>query len=508
VNRLIFGVLLLLLGVAVVFGRVTLSLAQAPVEPGVKWEAAMRIPSPDEISAWFPTLAVDSQGRVHAVWNETDHFGVKHSRDIESVYYSMWDGRRWLPANDIIPSQPDIIRNAIAIDNRDVLHIVYGWIRLYYKQANAGSASSAGAWTTPKLVNTRQGTYWSDIAVDRDTIHILYDDVGSGDANNLGSDMYYRLSTDRGQTWTDPIALFPNNVGGSSRPHIKIDRGRVIHLTWDEGWDRFSDKGKPEFSVYMNSRDGGHTWSEPTLVSYPHSDNLQLVSGSDGRGGVMLVWRTMSTDNIYYMWSTDYGQSWSPPGSLPNVMARTWGGPFDTYDMATDSNGHIHLLAVVDLSAERRRNKFPPGLYHFEWNGSSWSAPNTVYEGDWYPQYPKLVISRGNQFDAVWFVADDVWNGKKPNQVWYAHGQSNAPAETPQPLPTFTPTPLPPTPQPTVTPTVQPTIAPEAALAEVPAGLVDSIFTEYDEVILLLKSLVPAVLIVVVVVLAVRYFRR
>ena len=142
----IFGASSLLL--VLVFNHVPQGLAQQP-DSSVQWDKAMQIPSPEETSSWFPDLAVDSQGRVHVIWNETDHLGVKKTNLIESVYYSMWDGKKWTPYNDVVPPQADIIRQAIAIDGYDVLHFVFGWLSMYYKQAHAGKATSAAAWTSP-----------------------------------------------------------------------------------------------------------------------------------------------------------------------------------------------------------------------------------------------------------------------------------------------------------------------------------------------------------------------
>jgi hypothetical protein len=182
------------------------------------------------------------------------------------------------------------------------------------------------------------------------------------------------------------------------------------------------------------------------------------------------------------------------------------------YDMATDSAGHIHLLVVGHLSAERDNQK-PPGLYHFEWDGEDWSSPTPVYEESWYPEYPHLVIHRGNQLHATWFIRQDVFNAIEPHQIWYAHGQSSAPAETPVARPTSEPvsqsevveTPTP-SPAPTSVPTS--TLDPDLAQLSVPAEATDSIYTETDELLLLLKSLAPAALIVVVIVIGVRALRR
>jgi hypothetical protein len=507
-----------------VFGLSAVSFAQQAAQ-GVVWDLPMRIPSPEETSSWFPDLAVDGEGRVHVVWNETNHQAMGHPKPgdyIERVYYSMWDGQQWSQANDIVPPQVDIIRNAIAVDGYDMLHLVFGWQKLYYKQTQANAALSAANWSSPRLVNGRGSTYMSDIAVYQDTLHIVYDDAGAeeGECPNC-ADIFYRHSTDRGLTWSAPVALLPTGTG-SSRAQIEIDKKGVVYLAWDEGWDRFTGQGDPQYGVYMYSLDSGNTWSSPASVSYPNSTNAQLSVGADGQGGVMLVWRTISAQypGIYYMWSKDYGTSWFPPQMLPDIVARRWETPFDVYDMATDSAGHIHLLVVGYLSTESVApdiDQGPPGLYHFEWDGKSWSLPSRVYEGGWYPEYPHMVIDRGNQLHTTWFIREDPWNTVPPYQIWYAHGQSQAPAETPVMGPTITPTHEPevvvtpkstPTSVPTLPPTPTPTLDPGLTQGSVPPGITESIYTETDDLVLLVKSLIPAALVIAVVVIGVRAWRR
>jgi hypothetical protein len=172
--------------------------------------------------------------------------------------------------------------------------------------------------------------------------------------------------------------------------------------------------------------------------------------------------------------------------------------------MATDSAGHIHLLAVGHLPEDFTTDK-PPVLYHLVWDGSNWSAPIPVYEHTWSPEYPQLVIDRGNQLHATWFSRSYLVD--EPHQIWYAHGQVDAPAEIPvveptaTPAPTATPTPLP-------TPTPAPTIDPVIRQLSVPEGATETIFTDLDDVLVLVQSLLPAFLIIIVVLFGVHLWRR
>jgi hypothetical protein len=502
----------------------------------VRWEAPLRVPSPESTSSWFPDLAVDREGRVHVVWCETAREAEDEPLLEESVYYAAWAGAQWSPANDLVPPDRDITRNAIAVDDRDVLHLLFNHAAgpadslagLYYKQAAADEAFSAAAWTSPRLVNGRGFTYMSDLAVDGDTLHVVYDDMGAAEGECPGcADVYYRRSADRGATWSAPLNLVPTS-SGSGRAQIEMDDGGTIHVAWDEGWDRLTGRGEPRCGLYTSSADGGITWAAPTVITQPvvalsatppptpttdvaacaGSANAQLSVGSDGQGGVMLVWRTTSPEypGIYYTWSADRGESWSPPRTIPRVVARRWGHPFDAYDMASDGDGRIHLLAVAHLSAVQETPPAgeTPGLYHLEWYGSSWSRPAPIQEADWYPEYPHLVVERGNRFHATWFVRLELWERVSPYQVWYARGESGAAEETPVPWPTSTPSPVPTSGAAVVTrtATLYPTIAPGAAAP--PEGL----YTDVDDAGRMLIALLPTVALILLIVIARRAWGR
>jgi len=398
--RKIVSVLLII--VFFIFWRLLLVSAQAGL-----WSEPINISNTPN-GSWFPDLAVDSRGNVHVIWCETDEKG-------EQVYYSMWDGQTWSMPNDIVPPSPDIIRNAIAADQMGNLHLLFGGsvpsigqLSMFYKKALVEEAWSAVQWSAPHRIS-QGSSYMGDIAIDsKGAVHVIYDDrvcAGETEPEACLSDIFYRHSTDGGQTWSYPINLFRSPATGSSRAQMEIDGSDIIHVVWDEGWDRLSGQGEPIFSTYTSSLDGGESWSSPTSFSYPEGTNAQLSVGGDGQGKIVVVWRATSRPEIYYAWSSDNGASWSPPMVIPGIFARPLVNPFDMYDMATDSGGHTHLVVVGRLSLEEDRL----GVYHLEWDGTSWSPPTAIYWGTGFPEYPKIVISEGNKLHVAWIVRDNLW---------------------------------------------------------------------------------------------------
>jgi hypothetical protein len=379
---------------------------------------------------------------------------------------------------------------------------------LYHQWAFAGEAWSARAWSVPHRIN--QGiSYMGDVAVDsQGTIHVVYDDtLRYGDEDEEAeqtdvSDPFYRRSGDNGRTWSVPVNLGPDPTTGSARVYMEIDRRDVIHVTWDEGWDRLGGGGDPIYGAYTSSADGGETWSPTMVITHPESTVAQLTVGSDGQGGVMLVWRAASRDELFYQWSSDDGRSWREPAEIPGLFARPWTIPFDMYDMASDSAGYVYLIVVGRQSLDRDA---PLGVYVLVWDGNSWVETRSIFlkEGE-YPEYPKIVVHEGNQLHATWFTREgDVWDPEVNREVWYSNSQSAAPHQPIRPLPTLTPVPPTPTRMPIPTATPYPTASFEYT------GLPDGLHTEKDDLLRLAIALSPLVLVILVV-MAIRMnrFRR
>lgn len=461
------------------------------------------------IRSWFPDIAVDVTGKVHVVWCETER--RRDGREDESINYARWDGYHWSEPRDIVAPQPDVRRHAIAVGAAGELLMAHnqtfmGRMGLMFTAAPLEQAWLAPAWSPPRSVNAFGGTYMPDIAVDPEgMVHLLFDDWGyDPELDSIGgfADMFYRRSTDHGRSWSVPVNL-SRSVGGSSRGQIKVDRAGGLHATWDEGWDRLSGLGDPDYSIYRYSDDGGLTWSTPVTVNTPLTGTAQLVSGADGRGGVLLLWRLVDVPEIYYRYTADGGRQWSRPTPLPGVYAREWGIPFDLYETATDSAGNIHVLVVGRdepiLEATLR-------LYHLVWDGESWSEPAVVWEGRGYPEYPRLAVSEGNHLHAVWFVRDDLWLGKR-HEVWYSDLEVAAPRHTP--APTFTPLPSP-TPTATITPlptaTPYPTLSPAGDEGAPPSALTTG--SEVAGMLRLSMALAPVAGLLLVLAAAMRLRRR
>jgi hypothetical protein len=238
----------------------------------------------------------------------------------------------------------------------------------------------------------------------------------------------------------------------------------------------------------------------------------QMTVGLFQNDAPIVVYRATVTNQVYFQFSADHGQTWSPAAPIPGVFARDLNDtPWDSYSMVTDGAGKVHLIMSGFLSSDllsnqnllRSDQRNRPRLLHLVWDGLSWSTPQVIateehYPGwqpetieacdaiepnsvqarteaaktalkacqqfERYPEWPRAVIA-GNTIHLTWFTRDglDLHDSEHAHyQVWYSSKQLDAPPI--ESLPLFTPVPsiapsLPTSaPAPTLTPTLAPAI--------------------------------------------------
>lgn len=485
--------------------------------------------------AWFPNVTTDSTGGVHLFWASGREVPENRFGGYDTVIYCQPTPTGCPETFEVAALQQFAgefnTRPAAVVDSLGDIHMLWrGETVIFHTSASVIPAPAARHWTSSRRVSGKNTSYYLNIAQDqRGVLHAVWsENMFQGDLEKCFgcSDIFYRQSTDLGQTWSAPIDL-SNTDWASEKPQIVLGPNNTVYVAWEEGHDFYIGKGEPQSSMIIASRDGGLTWEKPTTFIFPGDTPQSIAAGVDGQGKLVAVWQQVVGLGIYYQVSTDQAQSWSAPKLIPGVVTRSIYNDLDDYDMAVDSAGHLHLVLVgrdaqaVAAAVNQPQSKQPlNNVYHLEWNGSGWSEPDPIFtstNGD-LPEWPRIAIANGNQLHIVWFNRDKAHifsseGGKY--QIWYDHGLAAAPAVAPLAWPTPTPSPTPATattptvtPVPTTTPSPTPTLDPSLAQVSIPDGTTTSIYGDNDEVFLLAKSLLPAALIIVVVIVAVRFWRR
>ncbi|MCC7369114.1 MAG: exo-alpha-sialidase [Chloroflexi bacterium] len=429
-----------------------------------RWSTPFPVSGPDpRAGGWFPSIAVDPSGRVHIVWNgrapqrpaATSMEDSQRASDAAGwLIYASLNGQRWTPPNEIaaIGDEGDALRSSLTTDQYGKLHMLYRGLNLRepvvggaenepirYASVNVQDGTKPNAWSAGIAISHHKPAYFSDIVTDsQGSLHALMTEPG----DDKQYAPYYRRSDDGGRTWSSPVAIETALAVSRWRLQLKLGQNDDLHAVWEVVDPEDPSSRVPVGFVYARSTDRGATWKTTTFapakagVLYPKQFEgtrwrVQPAVGVDGRGQIVLVWREYETDTVYFQRSND-GQTWSPPARIGGIV-RGVARPFDRYDMATDSAGRLHLVAVAYTSASTTTMS----LVHLEWLGYSWANPEIITRASIapFPEWPRVAVGEGNRLHVAWFGGSSASVDRVPTGIWYSSKVTSAPHVAPVALP-------------------------------------------------------------------------
>ena len=193
------------------------------------------------------------------------------------------------------------------------------------------SVHAAKGFTTQSRLGFPAGDDWEPaLTADRfGHIYVLYkhyDVAGQTSCSSCDLHVLFQVSSDRGQTWSNPRPIDPEPVvGGQYDSQIAVDPvdGKTV-------WASFLQNKKSSIAV-MKSTDFGQTWTGPTIV-----ENLQRATDKDiltVRGKTIAV-AYNAVQKIYASISHDSGQTWATQlintGSTQQGWSLGGGGGIDS----------------------------------------------------------------------------------------------------------------------------------------------------------------------------------
>ncbi|MDD4307622.1 MAG: sialidase family protein [Thermoplasmata archaeon] len=189
-------------------------------------------------------------------------------------------------------------------------------------------------------------------------------DVQLSWTRNIGNyEIYHMKSRNGGNTWNTPSQI--SNSGVSARNSDIAMAGNNVSVVWEDwktpAWEIF----------YRNSTDGGDTWDSekrisandgfnsqgPKIAISPDSQNIHII-WVDSRHGAESV---PANTEIYYNWSLDGGITWGTEKRLTNAL-------YSSAPRGIEVNGsNIHVVFSDDRTGT-------PGLYYIRSrdNGVTW----------------------------------------------------------------------------------------------------------------------------------------
>jgi hypothetical protein len=481
-----------------------------PAQPSLAWsEPIMMGPG------WFPEITADASGGIHVAWSsvvmERDptvpSLRPSPGRGYSLVLYrSTRDGVEWTDAHDIAAFRQsegsEATRPSLLVDQYGTMHMTFRYNRIFYSNTWVGEAGSAKNWMKYFPMSVDQVAYYSRIDQDSlERLHVVYtENVRTFDCP-ICYHLFHRYSDDNGRTWSirSDVSSLPI---GAAKPQIVIDQLDNIHVTWEAGrGGALGQLNDPTTVMYAASYDRGVSWTRPLEFVVPDGRAKNIAIGLDGLGQLVVAWVALPENTVYYQVSNNQGRSWTEAEPVPGIRGgfAVYNARLDQYTFARDSAGDLHLVLVGRTVDERRTLE----LLHLTWNGIGWSAPDLIYRyiGD-APEWPEIAISNGNQLHVVWFIRDEehIFDSDRAEySVWYSTRTIDSPEIEPVVFPTPTPVPIiQPTPtlaEPSPTP-----VDPSISMDPVPEDLATSIYSEFDDMLVMARALIPAAVIILLVI--------
>lgn len=284
----------------------------------------------------------------------------------------------WTPTRNL-SNNPGISRNSdVAVDG-DNVHVVWqddtpGNNDILYKR----SVDNGATWSSVmNLSKTQSYSNNPSIATDGRNVHLVW-----ADSTGSNVDIFYKRSIDNGLTWSKPRNL--SQKGHSSKPYVSAHR-RNVHVSWQDTLDRPGDKE----IRYRMSADNGSTWTRSQNLSGRGLSILPAIA-SDG-GKVHLAWQenvAAGTGEVLHRRSVDGGSTWTQPQNLSN----------------TAGNSRAPSIAANGYSAHALWRDDSPGsfgvLYSFgKDSGAVWMPARNLYKGQ--SDSPSIAASGAN-VHAAW----------------------------------------------------------------------------------------------------------
>jgi len=239
---------------------------------GNTWIEETRIsnhPSLDNYHQHYPAIAIDSQNRIYIVWQGY----CQETPNAPQLWFSMFDGNNWTTPVMISQGFDAVTFPSIAVDSQDRIHVVfqgqhqycYSYYQIFYTMFDGSN------WLTPVRISTYSGMENENqenpcIAIDlQDRVHVVW----HGKATGYSS--YYQIWYVKyeGGSWLTPVRI--STYSGMENydqilPSIAIDLQDRVHVVWEGKATGYDDYIKVWYCMY----DGG--WSTPECL-HPDGQN-------------------------------------------------------------------------------------------------------------------------------------------------------------------------------------------------------------------------------------------
>ncbi len=289
-----------------------------------------------------PSLAIDADGVLHAVWygidagRPTNERQVKYSRSSDQ-------GETWTDWKNIAPV--------------------------------TGFRFSDEYWQEHPVITAAAGKLW-----------VVWE---GRDAENIKQQIKMIVSYDGGENWSPwkNIKVIPTNT--QSRPVLLTQDGRNLHLLMYSSWGNVANLQQIQHSY---STDGGENWSEWLNISDPEKDSRHLSACFTGTGRLYVVWRSFDPLANKSRLESAYliGRSWRNPQPVAESGQNQF---FPSISCSQeDDSFSLAWMESTEVSLLPREEPSTGVVMLSKFDGQNFSSPQKINSGN-DGHYPNLAES-------------------------------------------------------------------------------------------------------------------
>ena len=219
--------------------------------------------------------------------------------------------------------------------------------------------------------------------------------VWSSDREHSYNDLYYAISCDYGENWLN-YSLTSDLEFWDTNPSIIQARDDSIWMVWG----RTKITTPATYDIYYSySADYGENWSPAKNITDPSTRDEDPSIMEDAYGRIWVAWRRRVEGNseIFYKYSSDHGVSWSPDKQLTN---HTGIDKASSIMQAVDGSIWIAWASHRNITGETVDFEI---FYKYTYDyGEHWSPDTLLTNQTGYDDSPHIIQARDGSIFVFW----------------------------------------------------------------------------------------------------------
>ncbi len=323
------------------------------------WSSLDVISSESTSDSIDSSLAVDSFGNVHVVWEDKTNYS--NCGTDNDIFYKKWETSKleWSDTEVIsTESTSGSYGPSLAIDSQNNVHVVwYDYTNLggcgndrdiFYKKKDVVTE----IWTTTEVISTEStgDSNTPDLTIDSfDNLHVAWSDGTDYGGAGIGADIFYKCMNKTLSSWTitEVVSTESTSGGGSWYASIDVDSDQNIHIAWNDDTN-IGGAGTDEDIFYKKWNSSISAWTTTEIVSTEStSDSYRASLVVDSNHNAHIAWFDLTNYNgaggdydiFYKLWNLT-SSSWT----TTEVVSYESTGQSSECKIAIDSENDIHII--------------------------------------------------------------------------------------------------------------------------------------------------------------------